>query len=94
MEIVINENAPKSLVEAFFFEKGQEKRNLIDIYIEKEISNEMKLNHPLTNMYTMNPCFAFLNSILYQIYTSKNNEIRKIIEDYNEWMLGHEELKE
>lgn len=84
MEIVINENAPKSLVEAFFFEKGQEKRNLIDIYIEKEISNEMKLNHPLTNMYTMNPCFAFLNSILYQIYTSKNNEIRKIIEENND----------
>ena len=84
MEIVTNENAPKSLVEAFFFEKGQEKRNLIDIYIEKEISNEMKLNHPLTNMYTMNPCFAFLNSILYQIYTSKNNEIRKIIEENND----------
>ena len=51
-----------------------EKRNLIDMYIEKEISNEMKLNHPLTNMYTMNPCFAFLNSILYQII-----QIQKII---------------
>ena len=84
MEIVTNENSPKCLVEAFFFDKGQEKRNLIDIYIEKEISDEMKLNHPLTKMYTMNPCFAFLNSILYQIYTSKNNEIRKIIEENND----------
>ena len=44
----------------------------------------MKLNHPLTNMYTINPCFAFVNSFLYKIYTSKNTEIRKIIEENND----------
>ena len=83
MELVINEHSPKSLIEAFFFEKGQNK-NLINIYIEKEISNDMKLNHSLTKMYTMNPCFAFLNSILYQVYTSQNAELRKIIEENND----------
>ena len=84
LEIVTNENTPKSLVDAFFFENNDKKINLIDFYIEKEISDEMKLNHPLTNIYTFNPCFAFLNSFLYKIYTSKNNEIRKIIEENND----------
>ena len=35
-------------------------------------------------MFTLNPRFAFLNSILYKIYTSKNEEIRKIIEENND----------
>ena len=84
METVLTENSPKSLVDAFFFEKVSEKRNLIEFYIEKEISDEMKLYHPLTKVFTLNPCFAFLNSILYKIYTSKNEEIRKIIEENND----------
>ena len=46
METVLTENSPKSLVDAFFFEKVSEKRNLIEFYIEKEISDEMKLYHP------------------------------------------------
>ena len=84
IEIVINENSPKSLLDAFFFEKNNNKRNLIELYINKEISNDMKLNHPLTNMYTMNPCFAFINSILYNIYSSRNSELRKILEENND----------
>ena len=84
LEIITNENSPKSLIDAFFFENDGKKRNLIDFYIEKEISDEMKLNHPLTNMYSMNPCFAFVNSFLYKIYTSKNPEITKIIEENND----------
>ena len=84
LEIITNENSPKCLIDAFFFENDGKKRNLIDFYIEKEISDEMKLNHPLTNMYSMNPCFAFVNSFLYKIYTSKNPEITKIIEENND----------
>ena len=84
IEIVTNEHSPESLIEAFFFEKGSNKRKLIDFYIEKEISEDMKLNHPLTKIYTMNPCFTFLNSILYQIYTSQNKQIRQIIENHND----------
>ena len=84
IEIVINEHSPKNLVDLFFFEKVNKKRNLIDVYIEKEISNEMKLNHSSKNVYTLNPCFAFINSIIYQIYTSQNNEIRKILEENND----------
>ena len=84
IEIVINEHSPKNLIQAFFFENVNKKRILINLYIEKEISNEMKLNNSLKNIYTMNPCFAFINSILYQIYTSQNNEIRKILEENND----------
>ena len=84
IEIVINENSPKNLIKAFFFENSGQKRNLINFYIEKEISNEIKLEHPLTKVYTMNPCFTFLNSILYQIYISQNEEIRKILEENND----------
>ena len=84
MEIVLNEHSPKNLTKAFFFEEVNKKRNIIDLYIEKEISNEMKFNNSLTNTYTFNPCFAFINSILYQIYTSQNNEIRKILEENND----------
>ena len=84
MEIVINENSPSNLIKSFFFEFVGEKRNLINLYIEKEISSEMKLEHSLTNKYTMNPCFTFLNSILYQIYVSQNEEIRKILEENND----------
>ena len=74
IEIVINEHSPKNLIQAFFFENVNKKRILINLYIEKEISNEMKLNNSLKNIYTMNPCFAFINSILYQIYTSQNKD--------------------
>ena len=84
IEIVINEHSPKILVDSFFFEKINKKRNLIDLYIEKEISDEMKLYHSSKNVYTLNPCFAFINSIIYQIYTSQNNEIRKILEENND----------
>ena len=84
IEIVINEHSPKILVDSFFFEKVNKKRNLINLYIEKEISNEMKLYHSSKNVYTLNPCFAFINSIIYQIYTSQNNEIRKILEENND----------
>ena len=84
IEIIINEHTPKKLIQFFFFEKENKNLSLINLYIEKEISEDMKIKNTSKNIYTLNPCFGFINSIIYQIYTSQNAEIRKILEENND----------
>ena len=48
MNIILNENSPNCLIDAFLIESSNKKRNLIDIYIDNIISN-MKFTFKLTN---------------------------------------------
>ena len=74
IEIVINENSPKSLIDAFFYEKENQKRNLIELYINKTLTD----NKPNS---ILNPCFSFVITLMNNIYISQNPELRKIIEE-------------
>ena len=74
IELVINENSPKNLVTAFFEEKSNEKRTLIYLYINKVLSYSKQNS-------SLNPCFAFIITLMNNIYLSKNAEIRKILEE-------------
>ena len=74
MELVINENAPKNLINSFFKEKINQKRDLIVIYINKILSDNK--SKPV-----FNPCFSFIITIMNNIYISQNQELRKIIEE-------------
>ena len=80
MEFVLNENSPMCLVNAFFIESIGDKRNLIELYIDKIIS-DMKFNFNLTKTKSFNPCFSYIISILSKIYKSKNIHVKKIIEN-------------
>ena len=80
MEFVLNENSPSCLVNTFFIESTGQKRNLIELYIDKIIS-DMKFNFDLTKTKCFNPCFSYIISILNKIYKSKNIHVKKIIEN-------------
>ncbi len=79
MEIVLNEHTPNCLIDAFFFEYVNDKRNLIELYITN-ILTSMKFKFNLTNTQSFNPCFSYIISILNKIYNSQNINIKKIIE--------------
>ena len=79
IEIVINENSPSFLIDAFFNESIGEKRNLIELYINNFVSN-IKFNFKLTNTNSFSPCFPFIISLLNKIYISQNVNVKLIIE--------------
>ena len=83
MKIVINENSPKCLIDAFLTETNNQKRNLIEIFINKIIS-DMKFNFKLSNTLSFNPLFSYIITILNQIFTSNNSYIKSIIEKNND----------
>ena len=83
MKIVANENSPKCLIDAFLTEGNNQKRNLIEIFINKMIS-DMKFNFKLTNTVSFNPLFSYIISILNKIFTSNNSYIKSIIEKNND----------
>ena len=60
MNIICNENSPKCLVEAALNENVGEKRNLIEFYINKLLS-DMKFSFKLTKAESFNPCFSYAN---------------------------------
>ena len=76
---VINENSPNSLIDAFFTENIDHKRNLIELYINKIIS-DIKFEFKLTNTVSFNPLFSYIITILNKIFTSQNLHVKKIIE--------------
>ena len=79
VNIILNENSPNYLVDAFFTENVDKKRNLIDLYIDNIISN-MKFVFKLTKTESFNPCFSYSITILNKIFKSKNSYIKSIIE--------------
>ena len=70
IDIIININSPKCLIDSFFFEKTN-KKNLVDIYIEKILSNT-KFEFKLTNTKVLSPIFSFMINLLNKINTTDN----------------------
>ena len=83
MKIIVNENSPKSLIDAFLIEINNDGRNLIEQFIKKIIS-DMKFTFKLTNTLSFNPLFSYIISILNIIFTSNNSYIQSIIENNND----------
>ena len=83
VKIIVNENSPKCLIDEFITETSNKKRNLIEIFINKIIS-EMKFNFKLSNTLSFNPLFSYIITILNKIYTSSNSYIKSIIEKNND----------
>ena len=80
MDLVINENSPNCLTDGFFIENAGQKRNLIELYIDK-ILLDIKFNFVLTNTQCFNPCFSYVISILNRIYSCQNINVKKILEN-------------
>ena len=79
MKIVLNENSPDCIIDAFFIEVNNKKRNLIDIYIDEIFSN-IKFTFKLTNTETFSPLLSFIITILNKIYMSQNLYMKTFIE--------------
>ena len=79
MKIVLNENSPDCIIEAFFIEENDKKRNIIDFYIDKILS-DIKFNFKLTSTKSFNPLLPFIITIINKIYTSQNLYVRSFIE--------------
>ena len=70
IDIIININSPKCLIDFFFYEKTN-KKNLVDIYIEKILSNT-KFEFKLTKTKVLSPIFSFMINLLNKINTTDN----------------------
>jgi hypothetical protein len=67
---MININSPKCLIDYFFFDKTN-KKNLVDIYIDKILSNS-KFEFKLTNTKVLSPTFSFVINLLNKINNTDN----------------------
>ena len=94
MEIVLNENSPKCLINSFFINPIEKEKNLIDLYIDTIISPNMKFNFGLTNTKSFNPCFSYAFYIIDKIYKSKNSNVKKILEKNKNLSVFYEILGE
>ena len=75
--IVVNINTPKCLIDYFFYEKNQ-KKYLVDIYIENIISN-LNFLFKQTNTKVLSPIFSFAINLLNKI---NNTDNLYLIENY------------
>ena len=91
MKIVLYENSPNCLIDAFFTEIIIPKRNLIEVYIDKILS-DMKFIFKLTNTPSFNPIYSYIISILNKIFTSSNLYVKTIIEKNKDISVFHEVL--
>ena len=105
IDIVININSPKCLIDYFFYEKKQ-KKYLMNIYIEKILSNS-KFEFKLTNTKVLNPVFSFVINLLNKInntdnlylsdkYLKSNEDFKTFIEIFGkdiEFMINYYTMK-
>ena len=89
MNIICNENSPKCLVEAVLNENVGEKRNLIQYYINKILS-DMKFCFKLTKAESFNPCFSYAIIILNKIFSSQNSHIATIVKNNKDLSVFYE----
>ena len=82
IDIVININSPKCLIDYFFYEKN-EKKNLVDIYIDKILLNS-KFEFKLTNTKVLSPDFSFVINLLNKINNTDNNYLKEKYLNSNE----------
>ena len=91
VKIVLNENSPNSLIDAFLTEGMGSKRNLIELYIDKVFS-DMKFIFKLTNTQSLNPIFSYMITILNKIFTCQNLYVKSTIEKSKDLSVFHEVL--
>ena len=89
MKIVLNENSPDCVIEAFFNEENSKKRNIIDFYIDKVLS-DMKFNFQLTNTQAFNPLLPFIITIINKINDSQNLYVKSYLEKHKNLSVFHE----
>ena len=75
IDIVININSPKCLIEYFFYDKN-DKKYLVDIYINKILLNS-KFEFKLTNTKVLSPDFSFVINLLNKINNTDNNYLKE-----------------
>ena len=89
MNISFNEKSPKCLVEAILNENVWEKRNLIQFYINKILS-DVKFRFKLKKAESFNPCFSYAITIRNKVFTSQNSHIATIIKNNKDLSFFHE----
>ena len=79
-DIILNENSPESLIKyTFIEEEGEEKKNLLQIFIDKTI-NEMQFKFE-SGRIAFNPNYSFQVSILNKVIESTNPYMKELIKD-------------
>ena len=80
LDIILNENSPESLIKyTFIEEEGEEKKNLLQIFIDKTI-NEMQFKFQ-SGRIAFNPNYSFQVSILNKVIESTNPYMKELIKD-------------
>ena len=79
-DIILNENSPESLIKyTFIEEEGEEKKNLLQIFIDKTI-NEMQFKFE-SGRIAFHPNYSFQVSILNKVIESTNPYMKELIKD-------------
>jgi hypothetical protein len=71
------------------YENVGEKRNLIQFYIDKILS-DMKFSFKLTKAESFNPCFSYAIIILNKIFSSQNSHISSIVKNNKDLSVFYE----
>ena len=80
IDIILNDNSPKELIEYTFKEKeGENEKNLIEILINKVV-NEMQFKYTSGNI-SFHPNYSFEVSILNKVLASSNAYLKELIND-------------
>ena len=80
IDIILNDNSPKELIEYAFKEKeGENEKNLIEILINKVV-NEMQFKYTSGNI-SFHPNYSFEVSILNKVLASSNAYLKELIND-------------
>ena len=80
IDIILNDNSPKELIEYTFKEKeGENEKNLIEILINKVV-NEMQFKYTSGNI-SFHPNYSFEVSILNKVLASSNAYLKDLIND-------------
>ena len=80
IDIILNDNSPKELIEYTFKEKeGENEKNLIEMLINKVV-NEMQFKYTSGNI-SFQPNYSFEVSILNKVLASSNAYLKELIND-------------
>ena len=80
IDIILNDNSPKELIEYTFKEKeGENEKNLIEMLINKVV-NEMQFKYTSGNI-SFHPNYSFEVSILNKVLASSNAYLKELIND-------------
>ena len=93
IDIVLNELSPELLIQTVFGEKTEnEEKDLIQTLIDKSLNNiEFKFN---SNKIAFHPNYSFEVSLLNKIFTSKNEHLKKLINNNKNLEIFHKVIGE